>query len=144
MASHTQVPLTARRGKGSWGAIVNKESVGGIESWHYSGFSLTELWQSQWLNSYQARGGSLSSSCWVLLLSQGVRAPLSSLLTFSCDFCLFIFTFPPFDHDLSLKAWLIKSQVFWFQWLFVLECQKGPLLGIVSHSGGKVHVLETY
>ena len=33
------------------------------------------------------------------------------------------FTFPPFDWELSLIASLIKSQVFWFQRLFLPWCQ---------------------
>ena len=46
--------------------------------------------------------------------------------------------------DLPLKAVLVKTWVFWFQWLFVPQCQKRPFLGVVFNDGGKAYTLETY
>ena len=56
--------------------IVNKESIGGNESPMCRGFSLVEFWQSLicWV-SCPRRRGSLSSSCWALLLMYGLRTP---------------------------------------------------------------------
>ena len=68
---------------------------------------------------------------------------LAPRLYFNWGFCFLIFTFPHFDQDLSVKVSLIKSQVFQLLWLFVPQCQEEPLLGVVSHVGGKVHRLET-
>lgn len=38
---------------------------------------------------------------------------------------LFLDKFLPFDQDCSLKASLIESQVFWFQWLFIPQGKEG-------------------
>lgn len=65
---------------------------------------------------------------WVVLLSL-----LASQVHFS-GFPLLIFTFPPFDQDLSLKVSLIKSGFFIFNGFFPL-CQERPFL--VSEGKGR-------
>ena len=78
MASHMQVPT--QQGKEN-AYIEGKGGCQGYSEHRMLGFSLAE--------SLPGKKSRLSSSCWVLLLSQGVRAPPSGLLTlFNSNFCL--------------------------------------------------------
>ena len=97
-------PWAGRRGKlflkgekEVGGAVVNRESTGEMESSEFSGFwhwlscdrlSLAEL--------LPGRRESLSSSCWVLLLSWGMRAPPSGLLTILTEVSIYKFLYIKF------------------------------------------------
>ena len=117
--------------------IQEKTKLQGYSTQRVHGFSLTK--------SLPGKKRSLSSSCWYLLLLQGMRAPFLVFWICLIEVSVYwFFTYPYFNQDLSLKASLIKGRVFWFQQFFVSQCQEGPFLGVVSHAGGKVHKLETY
>ena len=127
MASHIASPRTAREGEHFYRAekevgraVVNRASV----TFH-------------WLSPCQERRGIFLLSCWALLSLQDVRASPSGLPTLFEVSVYSFFTFSPFDEDLSLKASLIKSQVFYIvSAAFFPRCQ--GFLGLVSHVKGKV------
>ena len=77
---HVQVP----RGKGRKWLLQRKQDLGGYHKQRIQGFSLAE--------SLPGRKRYLSSSCWALLPSLGMKASPFCLLTlFNGGFCLLVF-----------------------------------------------------
>ena len=113
--------------------IINKESM----AFH-------------WLSPCQERRCIFSLSIVLSYYGRTWDLPLLVSRFYLIEVCIYYFlTFPPFDQDLFLKASLIKSQFFPVQWLFVLQCEEGTFVGVVSKRDtaqirGKVHRFEAY